>query len=46
MAFQKLFNHPHDGSEHLLSAMARQELVQDAFMEDVPNVMTSIEQQL
>jgi len=36
----------HDGSEYLLGAMAGQELVQNAFLENVSNVVTSIVQQL
>jgi len=38
------FDHPCDGGKHLLSAMAGQELVQDVFVEDVPNVTMSVEQ--
>jgi len=42
---QELFDHPQDGGEHLLGAVAGQELVQDAFREDV-HVTTRFEQQL
>jgi len=45
-AFQELFDHPHDSGKHLLIAMAGQELVQDAFAEDVSDVAASIDQQL
>jgi len=41
-----MFNHRHNGDKHLLGAMAKQELVQDSFAENVPSVATSVKQQL